>query len=163
MAPTHEAPIIAAAGEYAYHPPEEYAVEELRRTLSSYDEMFEELIVRAVGSFGVERAVVPDTFPVYAADRLRAAGIVLETDRDLFADRRRVKSAAELAGIRRAQVAAEAGMAVARDLLAASDPGPDGVLQAGGEPVTSERLHTEIAAAFVANDASADVFVASHG
>jgi Xaa-Pro aminopeptidase len=74
-----------------------------------------------------------------------------------------VKSPAELAGIRRAQAAADAGMAEARALLASSSPGPDGVLQAGGEPLTSERLHTEIAAAFVANDASADVFIASHG
>ena len=43
MAPSHEAPIIAAAGEYHLHAPEEYGVEELRRTLTSYDEMFEEL------------------------------------------------------------------------------------------------------------------------
>ena len=163
MASTHEAPIIEAAGEYEFHAPEEFGVEELRRTLGSYDEMFEELVVRAVRSFGVERAVVPDTFPVYAADRLRGAGILLETDRDLFTERRRVKSSAELAGIRRAQAAADAGMTAARALLASSGRGPDGVLEAGGAPVTSERLHTEIAAAFVANDASADVFIASHG
>jgi Xaa-Pro aminopeptidase len=158
-----EKPIVEAAGEYVYHPPEEYGVEELRRTMSSYDAMWEEIVVRAARSLGIEHAVVPDGFPVYAADRLRAAGIVLETDRDLFTGRRRVKSPAELAGIRRAQAAADAGMAAARDLLASSEPSPDGVLQAGGKPVTSERLHTEIAAAFVANDASSDVFIASHG
>jgi Xaa-Pro aminopeptidase len=163
VASSTEQPIIEAAGEYVYHPPEEYGVEELRRTLSSYDAMWEEIVVRAVRALGIERAVVPDTFPVYAADRIRAAGVVLETDSDFFADRRRVKSAAELAGIRRAQVAADAGMTAARDLLASSEARAGGVLQAGGEPLTSERLHTEIAAAFVANDASADVFIASHG
>jgi Xaa-Pro aminopeptidase len=111
----------------------------------------------------VKQAVVPETFPTFAADRLRADGIVLQTDSDFFADRRRVKSAAELAGIRRAQAAADAGMAAARALLESAEPGPDGVLEAGGAPVTSERLHTEIATAFAATDAAADVFIASHG
>jgi Xaa-Pro aminopeptidase len=54
-------------------------------------------------------------------------------------------------------------MAAARALLASSSPAAEGVLQADGEPVTSERLHAVIAAAFVANDASADVFIASVG
>jgi Xaa-Pro aminopeptidase len=163
MAPSSEAPIIAAAGEYHLHAPEEYGVEELRRTLTSYDEMFEELVVRAVRSLGVERALVPSTFPVYAADRLRSEGFVLETDRDFFTDRRRVKSAAELEGIRRAQAAAGAGMERARELLASAVPGAGGVLESNGAPLTSEVLQAEIAAGFVENDASADVFVASHG
>jgi Xaa-Pro aminopeptidase len=163
MAPTAEQPIIAAAGDYVFHAPEEYGVEELRRTMGSPEEMFQELVVRAVRSLGVERAVVPDSFPLFAADALRGSGVALETGRELFAARRRVKSPAELAGIRRAQAAADAGMAAASALLASSSPGPDGILQAGDGPLTSERLHTEIAAAFVANDASAEVFIASHG
>jgi Xaa-Pro aminopeptidase len=163
VASSHEQPIIEAAGEYVYHPPEEFGLDELRRTMGSYDEMWEEIVVRAVRALGVERALVPDTFPLYAADRVRASGVVLETDSDFFTDRRRVKSAAELAGIRRAQAAADAGMAAARDLLASATPRADGVLEAGGEPVTSERLHVEINSAFIANDASADIFVASHG
>jgi Xaa-Pro aminopeptidase len=163
MASTAEEPIISAAGQYVFHAPEEFGVEELRRTMGSPEEMFQELVVRAVRSLGVERAVVPASFPLFAADAVRATGVALEVDRELFATRRRVKSSAELAGIRRAQAAADAGMAVARALLASASAGPDGFLQAGGEPVTSERLHTEIAAAFVANDASADVFIASHG
>ena len=105
----------------------------------------------------------PSTFPIYAADRLRAEGFVLETDREFFTDRRRVKSAAELGGIRRAQAAADAGMERARELLASSVPGAGGVLEINGAPLTSEVLHAEIAAAFVENDSSSDVFVASHG
>jgi Xaa-Pro aminopeptidase len=100
---------------------------------------------------------------VYAADKLREAGVVIYTDRDFFTNRRRAKSAAELEGIRRAQTAADAGMAVAKKLLASAEEGPDGVLQVDGKPLTSERLHVAIGEAFVANDASADVFVASHG
>ena len=69
MAPTHEEPIISAAGEYVFHAPEEYGVEELRRTKGSVDEMFQELIVRTVRSLGMERAVVPGSFPLFADSR----------------------------------------------------------------------------------------------
>jgi Xaa-Pro aminopeptidase len=163
MVSAHEEPIIAAAGTYEYHAPEDYGLDELRRSGISLEEMEEELVSRAIRSLGVENAVVPDAFPISVADRLRADGVTLRTDRDLFAARRRVKNGAEVAGIRRAQAAADAGMTVARDLLAAATPGAGGVLESGGEPVTSERLHAAIAAAFVANDASSDVFIASHG
>ena len=63
------------------------------------------------------------TFPVEFADRLRAEGVdARPRSYDLFQDRRRVKSEAELAGIRRAQRAAEAGMDAARDLLRRAEP-----------------------------------------
>ncbi len=97
LAPSHEAPIIAAAGDYHFHAPEEYGVEELRRTLSSYDEMFVELIVRAVRALGIERALVPDLFPVYAADRLPGRGSrARDGSRVLHRSAPRRKSAAEL-------------------------------------------------------------------
>ena len=56
------------------------------------------------------KAVVPETFPLWLADRLRADGVELTVDGEFFDDRRRVKTEAELAGMRRAQRAAEAGM-----------------------------------------------------
>ena len=62
---------------------------------------------------GVSEALVDPDFPLGIADRLRADGIVLTPDAEAFAGRRRVKSPAELEGIRRAQRAAEAGMAAA--------------------------------------------------
>ena len=66
--------------------------------------------MRAVKSLGITSAVVPEAFPLWLADRLRADGIELTIDGDFFDDRRRVKTEAEIAGIRRAQRAAEAGM-----------------------------------------------------
>ena len=60
---------------------------------------------------------MPATFPAIFADRLREEGVTLTPEYDLFYDRRRVKSEAELAGMRRAQRAAEGGMDAARDLL----------------------------------------------
>ena len=73
-----------------------------------------ETVVRAVERWGIREAVVPRDLPVAVADRLRAAGVAVEVDGRAVDDRRRVKSPAELDGIRRAQRAAEAGMAAAR-------------------------------------------------
>jgi Xaa-Pro aminopeptidase len=76
-----------------------------------------ETVVRAVERWGIRSAVVPRDLPVAVADRLRAAGVAIEVDGRAVDDRRRVKSAAELDGIRRAQRAAEAGMAAAEALI----------------------------------------------
>lgn len=163
VAPSSEVPIISAVGDYIFHQPEEFGLDELRRTSSSAGEMLDELVVRAARALGVESAIVPPSFPLIAADRLRAAGIELRPDRETFVDRRRSKSPLELAGIRRAQAAAESGMAVARDLLRAAVADRAGLLEVAGRPLTSAELHAAIAAAFLENGASADVFVASHG
>ena len=53
-------------------------------------------------------------FPLFVADHLRASGIELMVDDDHFVRRRRVKSAAEVEGIRRAQRAADAAWASPR-------------------------------------------------
>ena len=76
-----------------------------------------ELALRGANAIGVKSAVVPETFPLWLADHLRANGIELTVDKDFFDERRRVKNDAELAGMRRAQRAAEAGMDAARELL----------------------------------------------
>ena len=76
-----------------------------------------EIRIRACRELGVERAAVPPDFPLETAEALRAAGIELYVERALFEDRRRRKTAAELAGIRRATRAAEAGLAAAADAL----------------------------------------------
>jgi Xaa-Pro aminopeptidase len=68
----------------------------------------------------------------------------------------------QLEGIRRAQVAAEAGTRAAADLLRAADP-VDDVLQLDGEPLTSERLKQAVAEAFLANGATAEDFIVAHG
>ena len=67
------------------------------------------------------RAVVPPAFPVQLADRLRAGGVELDVDGALFEARRRAKSAPQLAGIRRAQTAAEAAVAAVAAALHAAD------------------------------------------
>ncbi|MDP9386054.1 MAG: M24 family metallopeptidase [Actinomycetota bacterium] len=76
-----------------------------------------EVALRAAKRLGLERATVPPDFPVLVADHLRAAGFALDVDADAFMRRRRVKTDAQLEGILRAQAAADAAMAVARELL----------------------------------------------
>ena len=109
-----------------------------------YGEISDELMVRAVRALGVEQATVPVTFPLLIADRLRAAGVELTPDREFFDRRRRVKTEAERAGIRRAQAAAEAGMGAARDLLRRASASSTGALAVDGRPLTSERVKSAI-------------------
>jgi len=158
-----EIPLLEAIGGYALHPFEEFGIDELRRTSRSHVELLNELVVRAVTAFGVERALVPPTFPVLTADRLRAAGVEVVPSHDEFVARRRVKSGAELAGIRRAQEAARAGMTVARDLLRSASPNGAGVLELDGAPLTCERIKAAISAAFLEHGCSAEAFVVAHG
>jgi Xaa-Pro aminopeptidase len=157
-----EIPRLADLGLFELHPNEEFGLDELRKSGLRPYEISEELRLRALRSLGVERASVPATFPLAVADHLRANGIELTADRDFFEDRRRVKSEYELVGIRRAQAAAEAGMEAARDLLARAKANGE-YLNVDREPLTSERLKTAIAQAFVANGASADDYIVSHG
>ena len=71
---------------------------------------------------GISEAVVDPEMPVAVADRLRSDGIGIQPDHETTAARRRVKTAAELAGIRRAQTAAEAGMSAAAAVLSQAVP-----------------------------------------
>jgi Xaa-Pro aminopeptidase len=143
-------------------PPEELGLDELYGQGLTREEIELELALRAARRFGVEQALVPATFPLLFADHLRAHGIEVSPDRDLFTARRRVKNEAELAGIRRAQRAAEEGMSAARELLRAAKP-DNGGLVLDGEPLTCERLKFAVERAFTANDAFADEFIVSHG
>jgi Xaa-Pro aminopeptidase len=121
-----------------------------------------ETVSRAAERWGIRDAVVPADLPVAVADRLRDAGVRIDVDARTVEGRRRVKTAAELAGIRRAQRAAEAGMAAAETLVRASHP-EDGRLLHAGEALTAERVRSAIRAACAASGAPAppDIMVVS--
>jgi Xaa-Pro aminopeptidase len=76
-----------------------------------------ETSLRALQRLEISAATVPPDFPLFLADHLRANGVELAVDDDEFVRRRRIKSALELAGIRRAQKAADAAMGVAASLI----------------------------------------------
>ena len=157
-----EIPRLAELGRFELHPSEEYGSDELMRSGLSYAEIRQEIVLRAVTALGITSAVVPEAFPLWLADRLRGAGVELIVDADFFDDRRRVKTAAELAGMRRAQRAAEAGMDAARDLLRRALPNGSG-LEVDGEPLTVERVKSAMSVAFAANGTTADDFIVAPG
>jgi Xaa-Pro aminopeptidase len=143
-------------------PLEEFGIDELYAQGLPREEIELEVILRATRRFGIEQAVVPGTFPLEVADHLRGNGIEVRADREQFVRRRRVKNDAELAGIRRAQHAAEAAMDAARELLRSAER-QNGSLVVDGEPLTCERLKVAVEQAFTANAAFADEFIVSHG
>jgi Xaa-Pro aminopeptidase len=101
-------------------------------------------VTRTVKELGIEEATVPGDFPLALADLFRGRGIKLSTNDSIVELRRRVKSRSELRGIRSAQRAAEAAMALAGDLLGRAQPTADGHLALGGEPLTADYVRSLI-------------------
>ncbi|HEY4096237.1 MAG TPA: M24 family metallopeptidase [Baekduia sp.] len=142
--------------------PEEFGFDELVASGIAPEEATLEVALRACERLGVRRAVVPPAFPLQLADRLRAGGVELEADGPLFEARRRVKSAPQLDGIRRAQTAAEAGVAAVAAALHAADV-VDGGLVLDGEPLTCERLKHAVQLAYLRNGCGGDDNIVAHG
>ena len=153
---------IAEAGIEA-HPWEKFGYDEmLEQGLPREQITWQHISLNACREFGVEDAIVPRTFPVYVADHLRANDITITPDPKFFSDRRRVKNEAEIAGIRRAQKAAEAGMTAAKEILARAEAA-NGSVTVDGEPLTSELLKAAIRRAFTEHGVSSEDFIVSHG
>jgi Xaa-Pro aminopeptidase len=133
--------------------PYDLGADELFARGISRHEVAIELARRACERLGVRRAHVPSEFPVGVADHLRGAGIEIVVNPEAFVDKRRVKTAAEIEGIRRAQAAADAAMGVAARLIRELRPG-----------LTSEEVRAEMQAVCDAQgcDLADDVIVA-HG
>ena len=162
VAPSMELVRLPADAGIEPHPLEELGADDLFSSGRTLEEIANELTLRACTTFGISTAVVPPDFPLARADFLRANGIELTPDRRFFDDRRRVKTAAELAGIRRAQRAAEAGMAVGRDLLARAERNGTGLV-VDGEPLTCELIKLHAGRAFEEHGAPCEDPIASHG
>jgi Xaa-Pro aminopeptidase len=135
---------------------------ELIESGASRDEVSLELAARAAREIGIKEAIVDFDFPLGLAERLRADGIALIVDDEAIKLRRRVKTDAEMAGIRRAQAAAEAGMAAAAGLLRRAGA-VDGKLHLDGSPLLAEAVRAAAREACEEHGAPAppDVIVAS--
>jgi len=96
IASSMEATRIRELGLFDVHVYEELGYDELLGSEIDYRELEAQLALRAVASLGLNRASVPENFPVWLADRLRADGVELDVDQDLFDDRRRAKTDAQL-------------------------------------------------------------------
>ena len=112
--------------------------------------LVDEVMLRAVRGLGIEQAIVPALVPAAtgreaACGGRRADARIAGSSTTAGASR----TSAELAGIRRAQSAAEAGMAAARELLRRASRTAAACLEVDGEPLTSERIKIAIAQAFI--------------
>lgn len=141
----------------------ELGFHELLESGISRDELWLELNSRAVRRIGIDAAIVDFDFPLGMAERLRADGVGLTVADPEIRERRRAKNDAELAGIRRAQTAAQAGMAAASALLARAHATDDGKLAVDGEILLAEAVRDEIRRAVGAHGAlvGPEVIVAS--
>ena len=157
-----EAPRLRELGLFEVHAREELGWDELMDSGLGPREADAQLQLRAVAGLGLTRAAVPANFPVWLADRLRADGVELDVDQDLFDDRRRAKTEAQVAGIRRAQRAAEAAMDACRGLLRRSEIRGD-ELVLDGEQLTVERVKADMNVVFAAHDTTADEYIVAPG
>ena len=158
-----EVPRIRGVGrDITVHPLEEIGIDELVVQGLSVLEVRLEWAARAAGHAGLTHAVVPNTFPSGYLDRIRRDGVELTVDQGVFDARRRVKAGAELDGVRRAQRAAEAGLAAGVSLMRQAENG-DGVLWLDGEPLTAERVKAAIRSVFAEHGCTAEDFVVAPG
>ena len=141
--PLESSRIEEVAPDAVYHDLADLGFQELRESGLKMHQLDLELVSRAAAAMGVREAVVDPEMPVAVADRLRADGIVLRPDHDAIASRRRVKSPAELTGMRHAQAAAESGMRAAAELLAKAVPAGKGLLH-DGKQLTAEMVRAEL-------------------
>jgi Xaa-Pro aminopeptidase len=131
---------------------EELGLDDLIAQGKRVNEAVRDLVLAACRRVGVERAVAPRDFPLEIADHLRANDVVVEPQGELFDLRRRVKTKAELEGIRRAQRASEQAMDAIRARL-----------RAGGD-VASEDLRAEANRVFSETGMTTpDIIIVSHG
>jgi Xaa-Pro aminopeptidase len=154
--------IREAAPDVEIVDPHELGLDELIQRGLRWHDIGAELCARAAARLGAQRLVVPADLPVAVADRLRADGVEVVPDEPEFVRRRRSKNASEVEGVRRAQAAANAGMAAAAELLGSAVPA-NGVLARNGEAVTSEAVRARIrdVCAELGAPASADIIVAA--
>jgi Xaa-Pro aminopeptidase len=153
--------IGAADANLEVIPDEVFGIDELIAQGIPRDDLDLHLYTRACKDLGIKAAIVPSTFPLELADWLRANGIEVTADRELFANRRRRKTVAEIAGLRRAQRACEAALDVAREML--RNASVNGTLELDGAPLTSERIKAEVERVFSEHGAYADEFIVAHG
>jgi len=119
-------------------------------------------LLERLGAIHSPVAVPPDLGVVYA-DELRARGLRVTPDARLFANMRRAKSAEEISYIEKTQRAVEEACALAVRILEEAGITDDGTLLYGDEPLTSERLRSEIDVELLRRGCAAEGTIAAGG
>lgn len=98
-----------------------------------------DVLVELLRDLGLQKLQVAAEFPLGTADFLRREGLELTVAEDPLFPQRRIKDCDEIAAVRRAMQATEAGMETAIESIRAADV-RDNALFLDGEVLTSERL-----------------------
>jgi len=122
-----------------------------------------EITLRAVKKLGISTVVVPPSFQLQSADHLRAAGIELVMDDDVWVQRRRRKTPWEIEGIERAQRAVETAMLSAARMLRDAEPTSNNRLRYEGEILTSEWIREVMAADLLAQGTESEEIIVQSG
>jgi len=112
--------------------------------------------------YDVRNVAVPQEFSLYTADMLRERGYGVETVADPVGEARAVKDEDEIDEIQSVQRANEEAMRRAETLLKEAER-CDGALVHDGEPLTAERVKTEIEVALVRERCSLDTTIVACG
>ena len=98
-----------------------------------------DVLLELLRDLGMQKLQVPAEFPLGTADFLRGEGLELNIAEEPLLPQRQIKDADEIAAIRRAMQATEAGMETAIEGIRAAEV-RDGALLLDGAVLTSERL-----------------------
>jgi len=125
---------------------EEFGFMEKASKAPNSSEAFASLLRDILERAGAAAVLVEPEFPLFLADRMRAAGVQVSSAPELFSSLRRQKRPDEVERIAAVELAGLEGLKAAVALIASSQVGADGVLHARGSPLTSERLIAAIEA-----------------
>ena len=164
VAPILEESVLGARKDLEFWPAPELGWLELVKDPAVPEPLiWPELARRALERLGADRAVVPGTFPVLAADHLRERGVEVAVDAGAWTERRRVKRDWEREGMARAQRATEAAFARAAQLLRAAEPTGDGGVAVDGEPLTCDAVRDAMTAELLARGAESEEILVQAG
>ncbi|MEF8779450.1 MAG: Xaa-Pro peptidase family protein [Haloferacaceae archaeon] len=128
-------------------------------------EMYAAFLSRVTGAEVTDLTVaVPGSFPLGSAEALRGRGIEFVVDEEGTIDGMRArKSRGEIDAVREAQRANEAAMGAAEDLIEAADVDADGTLLLGDDPLTSERVKSDIEVTLLRHGCALDETIVACG
>ena len=158
-----EAARLRELGLFEVHVSEEFGIDELIASGLDRREISAQLALRSVESLGPKRFAVPDTFPVWLADRLRADGFELDGRPGAL---RRPPPREDGGAARRDAARAEGGRGGDGRVPRAPPPRPRSTATScllDGEPLTVERVKAAMNATFAAHDTTADEYIVAPG
>ncbi|MEA2452529.1 MAG: Xaa-Pro aminopeptidase [Actinomycetota bacterium] len=139
-------------------------IEELVRDEAFPRDLLEtELTLRALKKLSVSSVVVPPTFQLHSADHLRANGVEVVVNTDVWVERRRRKTPWEIEGLERAQRAVETAMLTAARMLREAEPTSGDRLRYEGEILTSEWIRESMSAALLSQGAESEEILVQSG